>query len=334
MDVASRHEVKAVIIIQNELSAKPELYKKYWQADYFTHSLQAAGYQAIPPFVYVSFDFARTLMGKEFDEWQESIKKIETKGNPVRFNHKVQVSLDLRKDKLTLMRENVCGMLKGTKYPDQYVFMIANYDDTGPYSTPFQSFAEPVDQSGTSVMMESIRKLGTMYKEGLKPERTIVFLAVFSNYGNPIGADYFFEKNFKDHHRILGALEVGTAGMRGNITGSEFGVVQATVNEPSEQPVKTFLNEINRTATPVKLKWVTDNNFNSWNKINTSDIGALAKRKINSVLLDGKYINPNMSIKSVPLPNSSLASDVARLSFSYIWELANRIAPFGLIPKD
>lgn len=81
---------------------------------------------------------------------------------------------------------NIIGVLKGSKYPDEYVLLGGHLD-------AFDSSSGSVDDcNGISVMMEAARLLAT---SGAKPKRTMMFCAWTGEEFGLLGSRFFVENN-------------------------------------------------------------------------------------------------------------------------------------------
>ncbi len=97
-------------------------------------------------------------------EWQGGLPfKYHLGAGRVRVHLKIQMEESLKANYV------VEGRIRGAKYPDEWV-LVGNHRDAFVFGA-----ADP--GSGTAAMMETSRGLGQLAKQGIRPDRTILFLS-------------------------------------------------------------------------------------------------------------------------------------------------------------
>lgn len=101
---------------------------------------------------------------------------------PVRV--KVEVTTDAKTNG-TKAIYNTLGYLRGTEYPEQYVYIGGHRDGWGPGAAD--------NISGTVSILEAARALSDMAKKGIKPKRTIVFATWDAEEWGLVGSSEYVE---------------------------------------------------------------------------------------------------------------------------------------------
>ena len=122
---------------------------------------------------------------------------------------KVKVHMLLKQDYAFRTIWDVIGKIPGTEYPDEWV-TAGNHRDAWAYGT-----VDP--NSGTAAMLEAVRGVGALLKQGWRPKRTIVFGSWDAEEEGLIGSTEWAEDN-------AGALTHGVAyfNMDIGVSGPDF----------------------------------------------------------------------------------------------------------------
>lgn len=118
----------------------------------------------------------------------------------------VRVKVHIKQDYRYWPIWNVIGKIPGSKYPDEWV-VLGNHRDAWVYGA-----VDP--NSGTAAMLESVRGLGALLKQGWRPERTIVFGSWDAEEEGLIGSTEWGEEHEHDldHAVAYFNLDVGVNG--------------------------------------------------------------------------------------------------------------------------
>ena len=139
---------------------------------------------------WISLDVAKELFtssGLDLGEQIRNARKPAFKPVPLH----AKVSVKLNNTFKTAKSKNVIGIIKGTKYPDEYIVYTAHWDHLG--------IGKKVDDddiyngaldnaSGTATVLSIAHAMG---KSEIKPERSIVFLFVTAEEQGLLGSEYY-----------------------------------------------------------------------------------------------------------------------------------------------
>jgi N-acetylated-alpha-linked acidic dipeptidase len=138
----------------------------------------------------------------------------------------VKVKIHLKQDYRYWPIWNVIGKIPGAKYPDQWV-VLGNHRDAWAYGA-----VDP--NSGTAAMLEAVRGLGELLKQGWRPDRTIIFASWDAEEEGLIGSTEWGEEHERDLANAVGYMNVDVA-----VTGPNFGASAV----PS---LKRFVREVTK----------------------------------------------------------------------------------------
>jgi N-acetylated-alpha-linked acidic dipeptidase len=118
----------------------------------------------------------------------------------------VQVHLASQQDYQRRIIWDVVGTVKGSEYPDEWV-INGNHRDAWVYGA-----VDP--NSGTAAMLEAVRGIGTLLRDGWRPKRTILFCSWDAEEEGLIGSTEWVEQHALtiDHTVAYFNTDVGVAG--------------------------------------------------------------------------------------------------------------------------
>lgn len=103
-----------------------------------------------------------------------------------------QVEVRSRKRCTTLETENLIGVVEGTDLKDEAVVVVAHYDHLGVRDGEIYYGADD-NASGTAAVMEIAGAFAAAAEEGLRPRRSVIFLAVSAEEIGLYGSRYYTE---------------------------------------------------------------------------------------------------------------------------------------------
>lgn len=138
----------------------------------------------------------------------------------------VRVKMHLKQDYRYWPIWDVIGRIPGNKYPKQLV-VLGNHHDAWVYGA--------VDPgSGTAVMLEAVRGIGELLKQGWKPDRTIIFGSWDAEEEGLIGSTEWGEEHEYDLGNAVAYFNLDVA-----VTGPNF-------NASAVPSLKNFVRDVTR----------------------------------------------------------------------------------------
>ena len=138
----------------------------------------------------------------------------------------VRVKIHLKQDYRYWPIWDVIGKIPGSKYPNQLV-VLGNHRDAWVYGA-----VDP--NSGTAAMLEAVRGIGELLKQGWKPERTIIFGSWDAEEEGLIGSTEWGEEHERDLGNAVAYFNVDVA-----VTGPNF-------NAAAVPSLKGFVREVTK----------------------------------------------------------------------------------------
>ena len=89
---------------------------------------------------------------------------------------------------------NVMGFVEGSTYPDEVIIVSAHYDHLGSKKGKIYRGADD-NASGTSALMEISQSFTLAVKDGNRPKRSVLFLALGGEEKGLIGSAYYADDN-------------------------------------------------------------------------------------------------------------------------------------------
>jgi Zn-dependent M28 family amino/carboxypeptidase len=160
--------------------------------------------------------------GLDFDALKKQAQTREFK--PV--DLKASFNADYDVDSKVITSQNVAGVVKGSKRPDEYVIYSAHWDHLGvgqPDGEGDTIYNGAVDNAtGTAALIEMGRAFANAKK---KPERSVVFLAVTAEEKGLLGSEYYASKPLYPLGKTVGVINTDALDPHGparnfNISGS------------------------------------------------------------------------------------------------------------------
>lgn len=139
---------------------------------------------------WISLNTAKDLFDKAGLDMASEIRAARTKGyKPKSLKAKATVSVD--NEYVECKSKNVVGLIKGSKYPEEYIIYTAHWDHigTGVAVEGDTIYNGALDNaSGTTAVLEIAN---TFAQSENKPERSVVFLFVTAEEQGLLGSEYY-----------------------------------------------------------------------------------------------------------------------------------------------
>jgi N-acetylated-alpha-linked acidic dipeptidase len=139
----------------------------------------------------------------------------------------VRIKLHIKQDYRYWPIWNVIGKIPGSKYPDQWV-VLGNHRDAWVYGA-----VDP--NSGTAAMLEAVRGLGELLKQGWKPERTIVFGSWDAEEEGLIGSTEWGEEHERELANAVAYFNLDVAVTGPNFNASAVPSLKGFVRDATRQ---------------------------------------------------------------------------------------------------
>jgi Zn-dependent M28 family amino/carboxypeptidase len=143
---------------------------------------------------WIQRDLAVDLFKKAGLDFEALKKQAQTRNfKPVELKN-TTFSANFNVDQKQIVSHNIVGKVEGSKRPDEYVIYSAHWDHLGvgaPDAKGDKIYNGAIDNAtGTTALIE----LGRAFAQGLKPERTVLFVNVTAEEKGLLGSEYYAAK--------------------------------------------------------------------------------------------------------------------------------------------
>ena len=118
------------------------------------------------------------------DNNHESIENLNKKISPIK------LQLWVKHSQAEIITENVLGYIEGTHFPEEVIIITAHYDHLGVKGEHIFNGADD-NASGTTALMEISEAFSLAAKEGYRPKRSVLFMALTAEEKGLLGSEYY-----------------------------------------------------------------------------------------------------------------------------------------------
>jgi len=147
--------------------------------------------------------------------------------------------LEYRPQTDSMKTRNVIGMVEGSSKKDECIIVCAHYDHVGKTYNGICVGADD-NASGTSALIELAAKFAKDAKNGIKPERSILFVAFSAEEKGLIGSEFYTENPIFPLNKTVAVINLDMIG-RTDIHKSHF--VHATLRGPNAGKLKRITKQ-------------------------------------------------------------------------------------------
>jgi len=101
--------------------------------------------------------------------------------------------------------KNVCGLIKGSKHPDEVVIYTAHWDHLG-IGTPLNGDSIYNGATDNASAISWMLEIARAFKNGKQPERSVLFLAVTGEESGLLGSGYYAENPFFPMNKTVACI--------------------------------------------------------------------------------------------------------------------------------
>jgi Zn-dependent M28 family amino/carboxypeptidase len=275
----------------------------------------------------LSHEFAKRIMGSNFDTLLKTVKANGTIGNQWSMESKTKVAFKFEKYRNIINASNVVGIIEGTDKKDEYVFLTGHYDHLGMRNGKIYYGADD-DGSGTVAVIAMADAFAKAAAEGNRPRRTIVFMTVSGEEKGLWGSEYYSDHPFFP-------LEKTTVDLNTDMVGridterkldDTLNYVYVIGHDKLSSDLPVINEGVNKKYTNLVLDYKFDDP-NDQNRIYfRSDHYNFARKGVPVLffydgMLKSDYHQPTDTIDKI---NWNLYEKRVRMIFHTAWEMANR----------
>lgn len=324
VQTAKEKNVLALLIIVDDFESKLKSVRHYVEKS--SMKLEGKNSSKRIPNFYISTEMANTMLSaaKGKVDAINLKKKIDKKGEPVSFNVKTDIVIDVNRDFEKITSENVLGYIEGSDLKDELLVLTAHYDHLGRDGEKIYNGADD-DGSGTVAIMELAEAFAMAKKGGHGPRRSILFMAVAGEEKGLLGSRYYTENPVFPLENTIANLNIDMIGRLDSVHRDKPDYVYLIGTDRLSTELHNISEEANEKYTNLEI----DYTFNATDDPNRfyyrSDHYNFAKNNIPVIFyFNGVHKDYHRATDTVDKINFYKMEKITRLVFFTAWELVNR----------
>ena len=228
--------------------------------------------------------------------------------------------------------ENVAAIIKGSKFPNEYIVLTSHLDHIGIESGQINNGADD-DGSGTVTMLEIAEAIQIALENGYRPKRSIVFLHVTGEEEGLLGSAYYTENPLYPLEQTIVNLNIDMIGRNDLLhnIGEDYlyligsDILSQDLHDISVSINKTYSNlDLDFRYNDPMLKVYERGRYYANRYYYRSDHYNFAKNDIPVIFyFSGTHEDYHLPTDTVEKINYPLLTKRARFIFYTLWELAN-----------
>ncbi len=267
---------------------------------------------------------ADEILSAEKKDVESLKKKIQKKHKPISFTIKTPIEIDVKNKIEAVNSENVLGMIKGSEFPDEVIFITAHYDHLGVKDGKVYNGADD-DGSGTTGVLEIANAFEKAKEAGFVSKRTIVFMTVAGEEKGLLGSSYYTDHPVFPIKNTVCDLNIDMIGRGDEAHKNDSNFVYIIGSDK----ISTDLHKINESANSTYTNLKLDYKYNDPNDPQRfyyrSDHYNFAEKGVPIIFyFNGVHDDYHQETDEVNKINFPLLAKRAQLVFYTAWEIANR----------
>ncbi len=280
--------------------------------------------QGFPQFLVSPIALAK-MFGETPEKYFKNLNKKIKKAQPMGGLYSASVSLSVDYSSRKVTSDNVLGFFEGTDKKDEIIVISSHYDHVGINGGKVYNGADD-DGSGTVGLIEVANAFASAAKDGIRPRRSILFLAVTGEEKGLLGSRYYTDNPVYPLDKTITNLNVDMIGRVDPDHESDPNYVYIIGSTMLSSTLHAVHEAVSSTYVP-DLKM--DYKYNSKDDPNRfyyrSDHYNFAKNNIPVIFyFNGTHADYHQATDTPDKINYELLAKRAQLVFATAWELANR----------
>ncbi|MBI3501938.1 MAG: M28 family peptidase [Bacteroidetes bacterium] len=272
----------------------------------------------------ISIKTANEILAEKKINVDKIKKKIQKKHKAVSFKIKTPIVIEMKNKEEAISSENILGMINGSEFPDEVIFITAHYDHLGVKDGKVYNGADD-DGSGTTGVLEIANAFENAKDAGFVPKRSIVFMTVAGEEKGLLGSSYYTDHPVFPIASTVCDLNIDMIGRGDEEHKSDSNFVYIIGSDK----ISTELHKINESANSTYTKLNLDYKYNDPNDPQRfyyrSDHYNFAEKGVPIIFyFNGVHEDYHQETDEVQKINFPLLAKRAQLVFYTAWEIANR----------
>ena len=223
--------------------------------------------------------------------------------------------------------QNIISYIKGSEFPDEYVFITAHSDHEGIINGEIYNGADD-NGSGTAAVLEMAEAFANAVKDGYRPKRSVVFLHVTAEEVGLHGSRYYTNNPVFPLENTVATLNIDMIGRVDNRHMENENYIYVIGADRMSTELHYIIQEANSEFTNLELdyKYNSENDPNRY--YNRSDHYNFALKGVPVVFFfNGEHEDYTKPTDTADKINYPLLEKRAKLIFASAWYLANSSEP-------
>jgi len=251
-------------------------------------------------------------------------KKIRSTKHPVTFEIKSSLKLDIKNKEDRISSENVLGVMEGTEFKDEVVFVTAHYDHLGVHDGKIYNGADD-NGSGTAGVMEIAEAFAKAKKAGISPKRTLVFMTVSGEEKGLLGSSYYTDHPIFPIQNTVCDLNIDMIGRVDNDHKDNTDYIYIIGSDKISTELHKINEDANATYSSLKLDYKYNDPHDPNRFYYRSDHYNFAEKGVPIIFyFNGVHDDYHEETDEISKINFDLLAKRAQLVFYTAWEVANR----------
>jgi hypothetical protein len=272
----------------------------------------------------ISEKTANQILASQKTTVKELKQKMHQLKYSVSFALKADFKLELKNKEAAISSENVLGVIEGSEFKDEVIFVTAHYDHLGVKNGKVFNGADD-DGSGTVGVMEIAEAFAKAQKAGFTPKRTLVFMTVSGEEKGLLGSSYYTDNPIFPIPNTVCDLNID---MIGRIDANHKDSINYLYIIGSDK-ISTDLHTINENANTTYAALKLDYRYNDPKDPNRfyyrSDHYNFAQKGVPIIFyFNGVHDDYHEETDEISKINFDLLVQRTQLVFYTAWEVANR----------
>ena len=276
------------------------------------------------PLIGISENIANGILAANKMTLEDIKKKIQSTKQSVSFEVKTSFNTDIKSKEEKISSENVLGMIEGSEFKDEVIFVTAHYDHLGVRDGKVFNGADD-DGSGTTGVLEIANAFAKAKLAGFAPKRSLVFMTVAGEEKGLLGSSYYTDHPIFPIANTVCDLNIDMIGR----FDEDHKKDPAYVYIIGSDKISTELHKINESNNSTYTKLKLEYKYNDPNDPNRfyyrSDHYNFAEKGVPIIFyFNGTHEDYHQETDEVSKINFDLLAKRAQLVFYTAWEVANQ----------
>ncbi|MCF8459983.1 MAG: M28 family peptidase [Flavobacteriales bacterium] len=325
IELAQTKGAKALLVIDDNFTSSVSQFGRYIKRPDLQLGERTEGQEGIP-LIYISSKMAnRILNGAGIKGGHSKLEaKINKKGDALKQELNVSVTIDVKKNREELTSENVLGYLEGTEKPNELVVISSHYDHLGKKGDDIFNGADD-DGSGTTSLLELAEAFALAKKNGHGPKRSMLFMTVSGEEKGLLGSEFYTDNPVFPLENTVTDLNIDMIGRIDENHAPDSNYVYIIGSDKLSTELHALSEKTNETYSGIDFDYTYNDEKDPNRFYYRSDHYNFAKNNIPVIFyftgVHEDYHQPTDTVDKIMFQKME---KIARLIFHTAWEIANR----------